>query len=274
MMAATKLFAFASSFSDDVLRLKESASTATTPDDLHLLELDVETMFVPSGAGRICRENDPDRSAGPRMYFAGCARGNVACVRDDVDEQLAVRLLAVAAEAPVWREPEVIPQCLAKIVELLSSVQPAVTIGPGLIYELPNGLNYEHSATIVRGDSVEGERMFARLADRGLPRYMMDAGFKSVGDFWEPWCVAMEGEEIASIAFAARIAAKGAEIGVYTFPKFRARGFAAAVTASWSSMATLGDRALFYSTQKSNRSSQRVAARLGLRLIGASLRIS
>ena len=208
------------------------------------------------------------------MFFAGCARGNLARVRNDVDEQLAARLLAVAAEAPAWREREVIPQCIGKIVELLSSTQPVVTIGPGLIYELAKGLSYEHSATIVRGASVEGEKMLARLADRGLPQYMVDAGFKSVGDFWEPWCLAIEGEEIASIAFAARIAAKGAEIGVYTFPKFRGRGFAAAVTASWSSMATLGERALFYSTQKSNVSSQRVAARLGLRLIGGSLRIS
>jgi hypothetical protein len=254
--------------------LKKPASTAAPHDDLHLLDLDVETMFVLSGSGRICRENDPDRSPGPRMFFAGCSRGNLARVGDDVDEQLAARLLAVAAETPAWREPEVTPQSIGKIVELLSSAQPVVTIGPGLIYELPNGIGYDHSATLVRGDSAEGERMLARLADRGLPQYMIDAGFKSVGDFWEPWCLAIEGAEIASIAFAARIAAKGAEIGVYTFPKFRARGFAAAVTASWSSMATLGDRALFYSTQKSNRSSQRVAARLGLRLIGASLRIS
>lgn len=117
------------------------------------------------------------------MFFAGCSGGNLARVGEDVDEQLAARLLAVAAEAPAWREPEVIPQCLGKIVELLSSAQQVVTIGPGLIYELPSGLTCDHSATIVRGDSVEGESMRARLADRGLPHYMVDAGFKSVGDF-------------------------------------------------------------------------------------------
>src|SRR5208282_6141236 len=116
--------------------------------------------------------------------------------------------------------------------------------------------------------------MLARFADQGVPQPMFDAGFKGVGDFWEPWCVAVERDEIASIAFAARLSDVGAEIGVYTFPKFRAQGFAAAVTASWSSMPSLAARELFYSTQRSNRSSQRVAARLGLRLIGASLRIS
>ncbi|MGH7925599.1 MAG: GNAT family N-acetyltransferase, partial [Candidatus Binatus sp.] len=108
-----------------------------------------------------------------------------------------------------------------------------------------------------------------------MPGYMVEAGFKSVADFWEPWCVALDGNdgEIASMAFAARLGDAGAEIGVYTFPKYRGRGLAAAVTASWSSMPSLNRRALFYSTAKSNRSSQQVAARLGLRRIGASIRI-
>jgi RimJ/RimL family protein N-acetyltransferase len=254
--------------------LKETASTAAQPEDLRLLNLDAETIFLLTASGRISGENDPDRSPGPRMFFAGCSQGNIARVRDDVDDQLASRLLATGSQELPWRSADALPQCLGKIIELLSASEPVVTIGPGLIYKLPNGLSYAHSARIVHGDSVEGAKMRARFADRGLPKSMLDAGFKNVGDFWEPWCVALDGEEIASIAFAARIAAAGAEIGVYTFPKFRAQGFAAAVTASWSSMPSLAARELFYSTQRSNRSSQRVAARLGLRLIGATLRIS
>jgi hypothetical protein len=254
--------------------LKEPASTAPQPEDLRLLRLDAETIFLLTASGRISGENDPDRSSGPRMFFAGCSQGNIAHVRDDVDDHLASRLLATVKQEPPWRDPDVLPQCLGKIVELMSATQPVVTIGPGLIYKLPNDLSYAHSATIVYGDSVEGAKMRARFADRGLPKSVLDAGFKSIDDFWEPWCIALDGEEIASIAFAARIATAGAEIGVYTFPKFRAQGFAAAVTASWSSMPSLAARELFYSTQRSNRSSQRVAARLGLRLIGATLRIS
>ena len=242
-------------------------------DDLRLLNLDAETTFVISGLDRIVRENDPDCSPGPRVFFSGCPLGNIARVRRDVEDQIARSVLAIAAKESPWRDPGVLPKCVGKIVELLSCSQPVKTITPALIYRLPNGLKYEHPAVIVRGDSVEGERMLARLADRGLPQSMLDAGFKGVGDFWEPWCVALEGDEIASIAFAARLGDAGAGTGVYTFPKFRARGFAAAVTASWSSMASLNSRALFYSLQKSNRSSQRVAARLGLRLIGASVRV-
>ena len=254
--------------------MREAVSRGAEADDLRLLHLDIETTFVISGAECIERENDPDCSSGPRLIFTGCRQGNIARVRHDVGDQVAQSLLAIAAEEPPWCDPDVLPQCLGKVIDLLSRDQPVVTIGPGVIYKLPNGLRFEHPAKIVRGDSAEGEQMLARFADRGLPQSMLDAGFKGVGDFWEPWCVALAGGEIASIAFAARIGPVGAETGVYTFPGFRAQGFAAAVTAAWSSLPSLSGRALFYSTAKSNRSSQRVAARLGLRQIGASVRIS
>lgn len=245
----------------------------TDTDDLRLLHVDVETMFVMSSGRRIERENDPDCSRGPILFFAGCPQGNVARVHRDVSENVASGVLAIAAEEPPWFELDALPQCLDRIIDLLSCEREAVTVAPHLIYQLPNDLRYEHSATIVRGDSVEGERMLTRFADRGMPQSMLDAGFKGVRDLWKPWCVAIEGEEIASIAFAARIGDRGAEIGVYTFPPFRARRFAAAVTANWSSIPCLSRRALFYSTSRSNRSSQHVAARLGLRMIGASVRV-
>ena len=240
-------------------------------DDLRLLEIDIDTLFVMSPTGRIVRENDPDRSPGPRVCLLGCPSGNLVLVRHDLDDRVANEILEVAAKEPPWRDPDVMPRCTTQIVELLSA-QPD-SVSTALIYRLPNDVSYAHRATIVRGDSEKGRQLLARLADRGMPKHMMDAGFRSVADFWEPWCVALDGEEIGSMCYAARLGDKGAEAGVYTFPNYRSRGLAAAVTASWSSMPSLQNRALFYSTSTSNRSSQRVAARLGLRRIGASFRI-
>jgi hypothetical protein len=253
-------------------RVNEHAYSASTAADLRLLEVDIDTMFVMSATGRIERENDPDHSSGPRVFFAGGPFGNLTRVRYDVDDAIAMSILEVAATEPPWRDPDVMPACAEKIIELLSGGQPAA-VSSALIYQLPNGLRYEHPASIVRGDSDDGQQMLARLADRGMPDYMQTAGFKGAGDFWEPWCVALDNGEIASIAFAARLGDSGAELGVYTFPTYRGRGLAAAVTAAWSSMPSLNQHALFYSTHKSNRSSQRVTARLGLRLIGTSIRI-
>ena len=252
--------------------MTEPISSAATDDDLRLLHVDVDTMFVMSASGRIERENDPDRSSGPRAFFAGCPFGNLVRVRDDVDDRIAERIGEVAAQEPPWSDPAATPACLRKMVELLSDGQPAGA-SSALIYKIPNGLKYQHPATIVRGDSEQGRQLLARIARHGMPDYMQTAGFKGVGDFWEPWCVALDGTDIASMAFAARLGVSGAEVGVYTFPKYRGKGFAAAVTAAWSSMPSLNQRALFYSTIKSNRSSQRVASRLGLHLIGASVRI-
>src|ERR1019366_3797869 len=156
-------------------------SPAVAPDDLRLLNVDAATTFVISGSDRIVRENDPDCSPGPRVFLAGCPLGNIARVRRDVEDQIARSVLAIAAEEPPWRDPDVLPKCLGKIVEVLSCGQPVKTVTPALIYRLPNGLKYEHPAVIVRGDSVEGGQMLACLADRGLPQYMLDAGFKGVG---------------------------------------------------------------------------------------------
>ncbi len=242
-------------------------------DDLRLLHLDIETSFVISGSERIERENDPDCSSGPRLIIAGCPQGNLVRVHRDLENESALRLLAIAAEEPPWRDPDVLPRCLGKITDLLSRSQPAVTIAPGVIYHLPSATAYEHPAPIVRGDSPAAGQMLARLAEHGLPQWMLDAGFKGVSDFWEPWCVALAGNEIASIAFAARLSPAGAEIGVNTGPNSRGQGFAAAVTANWSSLPSLKGRTLFYSTRRANRSSQGVAARLGLRLIGTTLRV-
>jgi len=250
-------------------------------EDLKLLHIDVATLFVMSSSGRIERQNDPDRSPGPRFYFAGCPQGNIAHIRDDIADQTASSLLAIAAEEPPWHDPWVLPQGMGKFLDGLSNSPPfatgpasiPLTVGPGLIYQLPKHLKYEHSATIVRGDSAEGAQMLERFASDGMPPSMVEAGFKSIADLWEPWCVAVEGGEVAAIAFAARLGTVGAEIGVYTFQGFRSRGFAAAVTASWSSLSSLGGHALFYSTSRANRSSQRVASRLGLRMIGASVSI-
>lgn len=273
----------ARSMSDGEARLKEPVASASVADDMRLLHINLATLFALSSSGRIERQNDPDRSPAPRLFFAGCTQGNIAHVRDDVEDEVAGKLLAIAADEPPWRDPWVLPQSIGKLLDVFSSHPPFATgpasriplnVGTGVIYLFPHHMKYQHAVNIVHGDSVEGAAMVARFNQRGMPPSMLDAGFKSVADLWEPWCVGIEGEEVAAIAFAARLGAVGAEIGVYTFPNFRSRGFAAAVTASWSSMASLDGHVLFYSTSRINRSSQRVAARLGLRMIGASVSIT
>ncbi|MGH7925921.1 MAG: hypothetical protein ACREQH_15160, partial [Candidatus Binatus sp.] len=132
-------------------------------EELRLLRVDIDTMFVMSDSQRIVRENDPDRSSGPRVFFAGCLTGNVVCVRHDVDDRIAQRVLDIAAEETPWRDHDLLPACVRKIAELLSGAQRT----EALIFKLQNGLSYEHPAPIVRGDSAKGRQLLARLVERG-----------------------------------------------------------------------------------------------------------
>jgi hypothetical protein len=247
--------------------------SSSEPDCLRLLQLGNKTGFLLTSSGRIERVSDPDRSAGPRLNFSGCAQGNAVLVRYDVPDSLASKLLAAAAQEPPWGDPERDPACAGELIALLSTARPVTSVEVGVNYRLPNAQPYAHGFPIVRSNSAEGAMLAARFAKDGMPTAMIDAGFRSIADLWPPWCIARERDDVASIAFAARLADRGAAIGVYTFPEFRGRGFAAAVTAAWSSLAILKDRVLFYGARRDNRSSRRVIERLKLPLIGGSLRI-
>jgi GNAT acetyltransferase len=243
-------------------------------NDIELLSIQFRTLFLITGSGRIERENDPDHSPGPRLYLAGCASGNVAGLRSDVTDDLAAEIMALVALEPPFGARDGRPQYLDRYIDLLSREGSVRKQSLGVIYELPNDLEYVHDAPVIDSESEEGERLRASLSVNGMPAGLLDMGFRDVSDFWAPWRVALHDGQVASVAFAARLSKAGAEIGVATAPEMRGRGYAAAAVARWSRLRSLRSRALFYSTDQTNGSSQRVAARLGLRFLGASLRLS
>jgi hypothetical protein len=257
----------------------------TDADDLALIRLDVAISYELSASGRIARgaaapfgprRDSPPlrRSAGARLHFAGCAAGNLAYPRHDVGDEIAARLLDLAANAPPWRDPDAPPACLDEMAALLARDAPVEIDGPEIMFRLPKSLRYVHGATLVQSDTPQSDELLARLERDGLPKSLIHAGFLGFDDFWWPWCVALEGDEIAAMAFTPHLGETGAEIGVFTFPAFRGRGYAAAVTAGWSSHPSLEGRDLIYSTRLTNRSSRQVAARLGLSIAGARVRIN
>ena len=242
---------------------------------LALLTLDLNVLFVMSESGRIVRVNSPDAEPPPRCVLAGCCSGNLVRLRDDVGERTALEVAALVGDQPPWFDPFRTPPCLDPLVRLLSREAAVEAITRGIIYTMPNGVAHKPGAIpLVCDHAPEGRALAARLASEGMPQAVVDAGFFGVDDFWPPWCVALDGGDIASVAFAARLGTRAAEVGVYTLPGCRGRGLAGAVTARWSSLAELADRRLFYSTLVTNGSSQRVAERLGLARLGASLSLA
>ena len=139
---------------------------------------------------------------------------------------------------------------------MLESVAPAP---PGLL--------------VVGSGTAAGDELLGRLESEGMPPGLAGMGFLGTADLWPQWCAVLCGGTVASVAFAARLSPLGAEIGVATASDARGRGLATAVTAAWSAHPDLAGRARFYTTAEENRSSRRVAARLGLRLLGPTISV-
>ena len=242
-------------------------------DDRALLGLEVEALFVLADSGRPVRRSTPDRAAAARPRLAGCRSSNDVRIRYDVGEATAHAIERLAANEPPLYVPDSRPIHLDDYLELLAAEAPVGQWDPGLIWVFPDHLEYPHPARLVASDTREGDRLLARLCERGMPAALVDAGFADVGSLWAPWCVALDGGEIASLAFTVGLSPASAEVGVHTAERYRGRGLAAAVTAGWAALPALGGRVRFYSTTVANRSSQQVTRRLGLRYVGAELTI-
>lgn len=187
-------------------------------DDRELLAIDVATLFITAGSGRILHDNAPNRSAGPRLYLAGCKLGNVVRIRQDVGEETARAIERIAASEPPLCDST--PVHLDKYLQLLASEAPVEHWDTGLIWTFPKRLAYEHKAALVGSETPEGARLLARLKEQGMPPAMAALGFKEINDLWAPWCVALHEDEIASVAFSARLGPAGAETGVARFRRF------------------------------------------------------
>jgi hypothetical protein len=247
----------------------------TNTDDVDLLAIEAATLFALTESGRIQHENAPDRSPGPRLYLARYESSNVVRIRLDVGEETARAICALVADEPQVRDMDSTLRHLDDYVELLASEAPVKERSSGLSYCFPDHLRYEHDLTLVSSDTLEGDRLVADLmAGSAMPQTLVALGFLTAADIWTPWCIALSQGEVASICMTARLGTIGAEAGVITVPAFRGRGFAAAATAGWALLPSLRGRVLFYSTDRTNVSSQRVAARLGLHFIGATLRLT
>jgi hypothetical protein len=240
---------------------------------IDLLAVQVAALFVTSPDGRLLRTNDPERSPAPRMHLAICEDGAFVKLRDDVEDAVAEEIDALAMKEPPIREPDATPRFAEHYRKLLGMQDALTEHNFGVTYRLPHRTAAPADGTLVSHGTNAGDDLIARIAAQGMPQTLREAGFADLSHFWEPWCAALDGGEIAAIAFAARLGEQAAEIGVTTMKPFRGRGFAAAATAGWSALPVLQNRPLFYATHRDNLSSRRVIARLGLPFLGIRMQL-
>jgi hypothetical protein len=241
-------------------------------DDLEILEIHRQTAFTFDVQGRMTHENSPIQSSGRRFSFTGCRDGNATVIRADVPEAVAHELLRLVASEPPLTNPRSEAVHLEEYRELLQEEMAPVEHQHGLLWVFPSTLKGQAPTELVLSGTSEGNRLLHGLSD-AMPASLVEVGFRTPEDLWEPWCIAMVNGQIASIAETARIGPQGSEVGVDTALQHRGKGLGATATAGWSQHPDIAQRMRFYSTGRENASSRRLTERLGLRFLGSTFAI-
>jgi RimJ/RimL family protein N-acetyltransferase len=231
------------------------------PTSFELLEIQAEGSFDARG-----------RIAGLYGIAIACAGDQHALwVGTDVPEDLATELTAVFAQAARPEDPGEPPLALESCRRILASGGRALygEAGPSFLFAADTRFHSE--VHIECSDMPVGDATRHGNPGNWHPVEWNELLDGSLG----PWTMALAGDRVVSICHTPRpITARSAECGVWTAPEFRARGYAAAVTAAWATIMQPSGRHLFYSTDADNHSSRRVVQRLNLRLLGWTWRLS
>ncbi len=225
--------------------------------DLRLVQEHIDTSLVLDTRGRVVRGN----GTLPLFEIHGCRDGNVVVLRDDVPDDVAASVERLTRDEPALYAPGAVPVHDSEYVQLLGATQRfAESLEYVFLHRLPaaSGVQLVLSGTDRAHDVTQ-------QPFRGWDHPVAD-------HISEPWCMALDDGEIASIVETVRLAGPGAECGVTTSPHLRRRGFAAAAIAGWASHPELRDRTLFYSTEVPNTASQSLTRHLGVHYLGASYR--
>ncbi len=236
------------------------------PSDLELLTIEIDTLWLRDERGRLLESQSGGRRNVPYFLAASAGDGWALAFGSDLADALVADIEALFADEPPATDPSRPPPPFDRCEELLTRAVGTVEPQSGPSYVIPPGTSFASDATILRSDEETPDGLrhqdFERINWTAEEwRQLLDA---KLG----PWAFVVDGARVVSMCHSARLVDVGAEAGAWTDPDYRGRGYAAATTAAWASLLAPSGRTLFYSTWAANVSSQRVAERLALPLIG------
>ncbi len=205
------------------------------------------------------------------VTIAACREGQLLLLGSELPAELIGRLQEAFDASPKQADPSVVPAALGECERILSEVGEPLSRASGPVYVFPADRRFTSVAelTLSTGDRLEA----VRGSNPG--NWLADEWDDLVDGKLGPWAMAAIDGRVISICHTPRpMMEDAAECGVWTEPEFRGHGHAAAVTAAWASILEPTRRHLFYGTDWTNRSSQRVAERLELRPIGSTWGLS
>lgn len=235
-------------------------SRAERPGHLELLGVQAEAAL--DGRGR---EIDVDG-----ITIASCEDGQMLWVGAEVPEAVATDLRATFDGAARSTDPPEPPAALEPCRRILERVDGPVRRDVGPSYLFAADTQFASGVAIVRSSSEGRNALRGANPGNWHPIEWDELLDGRLG----PWAIAIDGGVVVSVCHTPRpLTARAAECGVWTHPRFRGRGYAAAVASAWAPLVRAPGRYLFYSTDAGNVSSQRVARRLDLELLGWTWRL-
>ena len=234
--------------------------------DLELLEIEIETLWVTDRRRRLIKSRGWNGRTAPHLVIAASKHGQTAAIGGELTDGLATELEAAVSDGGPSPDPAIPPASIARCKQLVKDSLGRVELSAGPCYVVPPTTAFESAAEIQRSDGAHTEALCSNSPARA--NWSAEEWHLLLDGSFGPWAVATIGGQVIAMCHSARLADRGAEAGVWTDPDFRGQGHAAAVTVAWASLLASSGRHPFYSTSADNPSSQRVAASLGLHLIG------
>lgn len=215
-----------------------------------LLEAEIDVIW---GPGRRTTE------APPSVVIGDAGDAMVIEARNDLDPALVREIRSIAQDQQ--------PSLAVGLVQghLRRELGPLeITVGPGFDCSAPAAQPEPTIGRLIRSDAADPAR--ARL--RVPPTWDQPDWQRLLTGRYGPWAMVVDDDRMLSLCHSARLAAAGVEAGTWTDERARGHGLAAVATAAWADACRELPGHVFYSTDANNHSSQRVAARLKLPLLG------
>ena len=238
-----------------------------------LLETIARTLFTHDAAGRLVHVNEPDGPRAPRLYVSWSGRDLLWRVRDDVPRALVDDIAAILAGHPV-------PGDLGRLPGFTVEVCAALARNAPVTDDLVGDVEYTFPGDVGDVGAAEGAREAAADAVVAVTPENADVlvrwlpAWRSYASSGLPnLAVVVDGAAVAVCA-SVRFPGEATEAGVETHAAFRGRGHAATATAAWARAVRARGMLPLYGTSWRNVASQRVAAKLGLVRVAASLGIA
>lgn len=215
-----------------------------------LLEAEIAVIW---GPGRRTTE------APPSVVIGDAGNGMVIEGRNDLDPFLVREIRSLAHDQ---RPSVAVGLVQGHLRRALGPLE--ITVGPGYDCSSPAAQPEPTIGRLIRSDVAD-----PTLDNLRIPPTWDEPEWSELLDGRHgPWAMIVDDDRMLSLCHSARLAEAGVEAGTWTAVDARGHGLAASATVAWADACRDLPGHIFYSTDANNLSSQRVAARLKLPLLG------